>query len=369
MNKTKIVAVILIALMLISMFSSCGFGVEAQLRDKETGTRIVVDCIGREVEIPEKIEAVGCLYAFSGHITALLGEEDKIVAVVDGLKRDQLLTGLFPDILEKPVPFTEGSINIEELVKLNPDVVFIRTSTAENQGEMEKLASFGIPAVVVDSNTIKEQRASVIVAGEVFGGAALEKAKQYETLYREAMDVASEKAEKLKPDEIVSVFHSINEATRTDAKGTITAEWTTLVGVNNVSVNQELSILEGKMYAGLEQIYIWNPELIICNEPGVRDYIMKDAKWSGLQAVKDHAVIQMPIAISRWGHPGSMETPLAIYWLGKQVYPELYADVDLVGKTRDFYQIFFDYKLSDEEISLIFSGEGMRKEKNDETAN
>lgn len=358
-KRDRILSLVLIVVLVVGL-TSCA----SSNREKHIATgRTVIDCVGREVIIPENIERVGCLYAFAGHVTALLGEEDKIVAVVEGLKRDQLLTNMFPDILNKAVPFTDGSINMEELVKLDPDVVFIRETTAENESEMEKLTSFGIPALVVDSNTIEEQRDSVRLLGEVFGESAMEKAEMYEQFYQKAINTAVQNAELLEPEQSVSVFHSINEATRTDAKDTLSAQWMGLVGVNNVSVSKDLNPLEGKMYASLEQIYLWDPQIIICNEPGVTGYILSDSKWSGLQAVKKHKVYQMPIAISRWGHPGSMETPLAMYWLGKLVYPELYSDVDLRQETKDFYKTFFDYDLSDEEVSMILSGEGMRRGK------
>lgn len=361
LKKRKLLALMMIVLV---AFASSGCGSKAA-PEKTERTRPIVDCIGRSVEIPENIDRIGCLYAFSGHVTALLGEEDKIVAVVNGLKRDKLLTGMFPDLLNKPAPFSEDSINIEELAKLDPDVVFIRETTAANKSEMEKLEAFGIPALVIDSNTIEEQRKSVLLVGEVCGEEALNQAKKYDEFFEQAILTAEGKTKTIKPDRIVTVFHSINEATRTDNAGSLPAQWTALTGVVNISADQELSQLEGKSYAGLEQIYKWDPDLIICNEPGVAGYILTDQKWAGLQAVKNNKVYQMPIAISRWGHPGSMETPLAIYWLGKLAYPELYSDVDLEQKTKEFYQTFFHYDLNDEEVSKILSGEGMRKGKSE----
>ncbi len=349
----------LIILILMLLLSACG-ETSGSLSHVDEGSRIVTDAIGRQVEIPEKVERIACLYAFAGHVTVLLGEEEKIVAVVEGLKRDKLLTSFFPSILEKDVPFTDGTINVEELARLDPDVVFIRRSTIENQAEMSKLEAFDIPAIVIDSNTIAEQRKSAQVIAEVCGGQAKNKAEIYDDIYQRAIDTAESKAYRIDPEEKVSVYHSVNEATRTDMSGTLSAEWTALVGVENVSADKELSAFEGKMYAGLEQIYTWDPEIIICNEPGVRDYMLNDEKWSELAAVTQKRVYQMPIAISRWGHPGSMETPLAIYWLGKLAYPELYSDIDLEKETRDFYKAFFNYELDDSEIASILSGEGMR---------
>lgn len=362
MNAQRIKAVLLLILLSVSIVGLSGCLNQASSPD-DSRTRVVVDCVGREVEIPQEVNSVACLYAFAGHVTTLLGEADKICAVVDGVKRDKLLTQMFPHILEVSVPFTQGVINVEELAKINPDVVLIQSSTHNNRAEMEKLAAFNLPAVVVDTRTMEEQRQAVLVIGQVLGGTALEKARLYDAYYQQTLDLVDEKARLLDPEQKVRVFHSVNEATRTDAAGSLVAQWMERTGLVSVAADQELNPLEGKMYASLEQIYLWDPDVIVCNEVGVPNYILTDSKWAGLTAVKNQTVYQMPIAVSRWGHHGSMETPLAMYWMGKLVYPWLYEDVRVEEETRYFYETFFEYTLSDRQIAEILAGEGMRLQK------
>ena len=71
----------------------------------------------------------------------------------------------------------------------------------------------------------------------------------------------------------------------------------------------------------------------------------------------------MPIGISRWGHPGSIETPLAILWAAKQIYPEKFNDLDMAAETKTFYKDFFEYNLSDDLAVKILSGKLVRKPK------
>ena len=61
---------------------------------------------------------------------------------------------------------------------------------------------------------------------------------------------------------------------------------------------------------------LWNPEVIIANRKPPWDLIL-GAQWSGIDAVQNGRVYQLPQGISRWGHPGSVETPLAILWTAK----------------------------------------------------
>jgi iron complex transport system substrate-binding protein len=68
----------------------------------------------------------------------------------------------------------------------------------------------------------------------------------------------------------------------------------------------------------------------------------------------------LPSGISRWGHPSSPETPLAILWTAKTLYPDRFTDLDMTRECDHFYKEFFGMQLSDEVIQNILFGEGMR---------
>ena len=121
---------------------------------------------------------------------------------------------------------------------------------------------------------------------------------------------------------------------------------------------------EVKFYASIEQIVYWNPEYIFCNEDGVDTYIREKDQWSMIDAVKNDHVYIMPTGISRWGHTTSIETPLAILWTAKVLYPQLCKDIDLKAYTHQFYSDLFEYELSDDQYESIIAGRGMRLEKN-----
>ncbi|MDD4334280.1 MAG: ABC transporter substrate-binding protein [Desulfotomaculaceae bacterium] len=326
-----------------------------------SGAVTVTDFIGRQVAVPDQVERIGCLYAFSGHAVTMLGRGADIVAVVEGLKRDVIMRELCPGIVDALVPASGGAVNVEELLNARPDLVFIRSETAANEGEAAKLQKTGIPYLVVDYRNMKEQMDIVEMIGQAIG--KKERALQYNEYYQRCIDRVQERVQEIPPGERVRVYHSINEATRTDARDTLPADWTQAAGAINVSVNEELKFLEDKYFAGLEQILLWDPDVIIVNEAGVADYMMTNTQWSSLGAVKEHKVYQMPIGISRWGHPGSLETPLAILWTAKTLYPDLFSDIDMVAETKYFYREIFNYPISDQLVARVLSGQGMRTAK------
>lgn len=355
----------LMALLILMLFITAGCGNKEAEQSKSTAPGhdviTVTDCMDRKVQVPVTINRIACLCPESGHAVAMLGQGDKIVAVVEGLKRDVLLTEMYPSIKNASVPRTNGMINIEELVKSNPDLIFIKGETARNDGEVEKLKKAGIPYLVVDYNSMEEQQKAIEMIGQSIG--AKEKAFKYADYYRNCVERVSKQVKDIPESSKVRVYHSINEATRTDMKGTLTADWTRAAGAYNVSVNANLRMLEGKYYASLEQILLWDADVFLVNEPGVPEYIMTNNQWAPLKAVKNHRVYQMPNGISRWGHPSSLETPLAVLWTAKTLYPDKFTDIDMIAEVKYFYSQFFNYPVSNELALEILNGKGMREAK------
>jgi iron complex transport system substrate-binding protein len=190
-----------------------------------------------------------------------------------------------------------------------------------------------------------------------------EKALAYTRYYRDIIGRVGQRTSPIPRDKKIRLYHSVNEARRTDAPGTIEADWTNAAGVINVSAEKK-EALQGKgdkSFADIEQILVWNPEVIIVNEDGVAQEILTDKKWAPVRAVKEQKVFSIPVGISRWGHPGGLETPLAILWTAKTVYPDLFKDIDLKKEMTEFYQTFFNLSLDEAMIQKILGNKGMRQ--------
>lgn len=365
--KNKKVFLIFILMFFILILEGCGSKTEDKLAEAVDSNNSgypfnVVDYLGREVTISKPVKNIACGYAYTGHAAALLGRGQDIVAVVGGLQRDKILTTMYPYIKDLPVPFTSGAINIEELLMCKPDIVFIRCETAFNESEVAKLDKFGLPYVVIDYKSMEEQMNSILLIGKVLG--EQEKANEYLEYYKKVVSDTAEIAARIPQKEITTLYHSVNEATRTDIRESLPADWLNTVGVINVSVDQKLRDIDNANYATLEQIYLWDPDFIIANEAGVPDYIINNEQWKGLRAVRENRVYQIPNGISRWGHPGSIETPLAILWTSQLVYPDYFAHINMIDETKEYYSRFFNISLSDEEVNNILMGKGMRVPKN-----
>jgi len=345
---------------ILGLFMIPATPLKAQADAKTTNT--LVDSLGRQVAVPAVIERIGCMYAFTGHVVAMLGRANDIVAVSNGLKRDVMLTTRYPAIRDALVPKYQGAVNIEELARTKPDIVFVSADTARNNSEAAKLDACGLSWLTVDFYNMVQQQEAIALIGQAIG--ASEKAAAYNSYYRSCIALASQAVAVIPRKSRIRMYQATNEPTRTFPKNSLPADWIRAAGVINVTAQEPARLLNGKHQVSIEQILLWNPEVILVNEPGVATFIKESPKWSAIAAVEDGRVYQLPIGISRWGHPGSLETPLAILWTAKSVYPDRFREIDMQRETSRFYKTFFNYVLSDEMIAQILNGQGMRLTKN-----
>lgn len=351
--KRKLAGVLLL-LALAFLLAGCGGGSQGTSGE----TKTVTDCAGRTVEIPEHPQRVACLYASTAHMMAMLDEGDKIIGTPNAVKLDVLMQMKYPKIQETATPYQEGAINGEEMARIGADLALIRFSTAENSGEVEKLDKLGIPYVVVDYRTMKELDKAISVMGQVFGKEA--RAQEYLRFSKETVSMVAERLKDVPEKDWPSVYHSVNEAIRTDGQGDICGEIMNKAAVKDVSIEKGMQGGGDRTYITLEELYRWEPKAIIANEYSVTDYILSDSKWNGLSAVKNKAVYTLPVGATRWCHPGSMEAHMGVLAIAQMFYPEKFQDIDMAAYTADYYKTCFGLELDDKTIQRILAGEGMR---------
>lgn len=322
-------------------------------------TKTVTDCMGRQVTIPKSPQRVACMYSSIAHIMAMLDTEECLAGTPKGVKSDVLMQMKFPDIIKTATPYQEGSINVEELLRIDADLALIRYSTAASKGETEKLDKLGIPYLVVDYRNMDELETAVRVMGAAFNKE--ERAEDYIEFQKKTIDMVSERLKDIPKEEQPRVYHSVNEAIRTDGKGDIGGEIMEKASVRNISIEKGVESLGGdKTCTTLEEIYNWDPDAFIANEFSVTEYILSDTKWKGLTAVRQGKVYTLPVGATRWCHPGSIETHMAVLAIARIFYPQEFEDLDMKAYTKDYYKTFFGLELDDTTIEKILKGEGMR---------
>ncbi|MCR5485449.1 MAG: ABC transporter substrate-binding protein [Clostridiales bacterium] len=343
---------------LLFLFSSCS-GEKIDPKDENRNGITVTDTVGRTVSVPSDPKSICCIDPFSGSLTVMFGKGKEITSTCNNVTRSVLLDLICPGTADITVVKNSGSVNAEEILKKNTDLIIVNDGTWDSDDERKKLELLDIPIVVIGFTDIEGQFKAIKTVGEALGNE--EEADEYIEFYKNTLRDIKRATAKAPESERPRLYHSVNEAVRTDYEGSVCAEWISYTGAVNVALTDKKGIrFNGeKAYTTLEQIYVWNPDLIICNEPGVDGYILSDEKWRGLDAVKNKRVYGMPVGTSRMGHPTSTEIPLAAMWLENLLYPEYY-DIDFKKELYDYFLKFYDYEMSDELLDAVITGTDMR---------
>lgn len=364
-RRSTIITCVFVIVVIVVMLSVGAFALEhdgnhgttgSAARDAGDLTREVVDSSGRTVRLPETVDAIACMDSFCGEMVVMAGGGAQLCGVPNGVKSDVLLQRMYDGLAE--VHSTSGSaVNIEQFMSDGCDVVLVRDTLTS--AERQKLSNAQIPYVIVSYEDVPGQIEAMRLVGEVCGGDAMQRADELANFAERTVKLVEERAARLSAQERKSVYHSINSVLTCDGAGSLGADWIDRTGCLNVSRNESAGS-QGDYQATLEQIYAWNPMMVICNNASATEEFGSQQRWAGLEAVAMGQLLTIPTAATRWGQRGSVETYLGMLWLGCTAYPELYGDIDLRSYVSDYYRQFFGIEIDDELWETILSGEGLR---------
>ena len=324
-------------------------------------TKVIVDCLGREVTVPAECVRIAAIDSFAGEAMVMAGAGPLMVAAPNGVSSDVILQWVYPDLVNVMSPKSSSTLNIEALTAVQPQVALIRSSTYYATDEIAKLDRIGLPYLVIEYQTIEDQIFALEMIGSILPAEQAAKMAKIVATYRDAVARVEAVAATIPEAERVRVYHAINSVTVTDGATSIGADWVSRVGAIDVSAGEATNTDRGDYTATLEQVFVWDPDFVVCNEANSMDYLLSDGKWVGLRAVMEGHVYNIPIGAGRWGQRGSLETWWAMIWLGKLVYPEYYAGFDLKAEVTAFYGDMLGVEVTDELWEDILAGRDLRK--------
>ncbi len=339
---------------------------EASESGDEKETITITDHNGNVVEVPKNIEriAVGNILPMPSVLAVFFDSAQKIVGMPEGsmtAAKNSLLAELYPEILEAKTDYINGAeINIEELMKLEPDVVIYN---AANASTGEQLAKAGIPGVAVsvnkwDYDAIETLNQWIALLSEMFP--ENDRAEQTSQYSKAAYDRVQERVAGLAEEErerVFFLFQCSDTTIATSGNHFFGQWWADAIGAVNVGEEVEK---DNSITVNMEQIYAWNPEhILITNFTAVQpedlyENAVGNYDWSAISAVQEKKVDKMPLGMYR-SYTCGVDTPVTLLWMAKTVYPELFADVDITEETKTYYKEVFGIELTDEQAESIFA--------------
>ncbi|KGF09233.1 ABC transporter substrate-binding protein [Tissierellia bacterium S5-A11] len=338
-----------------------------ETKDENKKTRTITDHAGNTVEVPEKIEriVIDQIPILSTYMAYHHGKAPYIVGYAGSLKQvisNTVLKDIAPELLDSQNTVqAQSDINIEEIMKLKPDVIFYNASNKEHY---ETLKKTGIPCVgfaTVGTNgpadPIDRYTQWLKLLEDVFGesGKTDDFIKAGQDIVKDVEERMSKIDDSKKPTGVI-LWKYVEGVPMVAGKGVFGDFWLNRIGVKNLA-----NETKGFAKVSIEQFYQWDPDILYLDGPGLLDITTKDVfensvegiNFSNMKAVKDKKVYNTKLGMWNWFTPNP-DGPLVLAWLAKSTYPEEFKDYDLKSMIKDYYKTWYDYELNDEQIEDMF---------------
>lgn len=351
--KKNLIALLALVVMVMALVG-CGTENAAQGK-QDAATRTVTDIDGTEVTIPAKVDRIADLWHANNQVVLLLGGADTLVTTTKNVQGLPWFAQVYPRIKEISAPVKGTDVNWEEVEKEKPQVVL-----ASNKEQIEMARKNGYTAVRVNFATYDGLRKTVKITADVLGDDAVKNAETYLSYLDEKTKFTNDRTKDLSDADRPVVLHIVggDDLFKVDGVDTIIDEWIRYGGGRNA-----ITAKGPQIKTTIEEIVKADPDIIIIggtqSQKGI-EAIKNDPQWSSLKAVKNGRIYANPVGTFNWDRY-SAESALQLLWAAQTIQPQLFADVDLVKETVNFYKQFLHYDLGEADAQRIIKGEAPAK--------
>lgn len=332
--------------------------------------RTITDDMGRKVNVPDKVERVVVtnIFPYASVAAVYLGGAEKLVGIHPvsmSAAKNGLLSEIYPEILKADTSFMKGaSLNIEGLMKLRPDVVFVNAGDVNN---IKAIENAGMNAVAIsaskwDYNVLTTYEHWLGTLQSIFP--ERKTADKADAISKKTLALVQSRVKGLKEKDrkrVLFLFQYGDKRIVTSGKHFFGQYWCDAVGAKNVA--EDVKADNANAIVSMEQIYAWNPDIVFVTNftPAVPAdiYSGKIHDWSQVKAVKEKQVYKLPLGIYRSYTP-SADTPMTLLWMAKTVYPELFKDINIQREVKHYYKDLYGINLTDAQVASIYEARAHR---------
>ena len=374
MKKTKLTALLLACVLLVTGLTGCTGQGQDVSDDEQTQTETVMEAEQGEQEAEAQTahegewtftDSLGRTVTLEGELTRVAPSGNMAQQCLFSVAPEKMV-GLGSDLGETAAKYygetaelpvfgafygSKANLNKEALLAADPQIVIdigeVKDDMAEELDQLQE--QIGIPVVFIE--------ASLVNTGEAFRtlGELLdcqEQANKIADYCDQAVAEAQENAALIPEEERKSVYYGLYESGLTTcAQGSFHTEVIDLVGAVNCAVMDNAG--SGFTEISFEQLLNWQPDVVLLDTQSMVDAAPTDELWKELTAVQNGEIHKIPTEpYSFLDQPPAANRIIGIKWLGNLLYPEVY-DYDMVEEVREFYQLFYRYELTDQEAQEL----------------
>lgn len=261
-------------------------------------------------------------------------------------------------VLNQPVVggfFGQGKIpNTEMLLTLDLDLILINANSKNMKKMGEIFGSVKKPILYLKGTTFEDYIQSWQILGELLN--KQDRANELISYAKNSIKLSEKLNEDIEKQGIKkpTIYYAQGkDGLQTECDGSLHALLIPLSGAKIVHKCDKKGSDYGRVQISFEQVLSYQPDIILAYDLDFYNKIFEDKKWQLLDAVKNKRVYYIPREPFSWfDRPPSFMRFLGLKWLSSLVHEEL-ANIDIKKETKDFYKLFLDVDLSDENIDKI----------------
>lgn len=325
--------------------------VEASAEPSDASTVVFTDSVGRKVKVPANITKV----AISGPMTQIYVfalAPDKLVGIADEWDKtaEQFLDTEYYNLpILGQLYGGKGELNLETLLSSGAQVVI-------DVGEPKK-------TIVEDLDGLQEQTglpfvhitATTATMGDAYRklGELLNMPDEAAALADFCDDVYSRTQKIADSVEKANLLYCLGDTGLSVlAKTSYHAEVIDQLS-NNVAVVDDPSSKGSGNEVDMEQILLWNPDVILFAPDSIYSTVGEDETWQKVSAISGGKYYEVPSAPYNWmGFPPSVQRCLGMMWMAKLLYPDA-AQYDLHEEVTRFYKLFYHCDITQEQYDAL----------------
>lgn len=312
------------------------------------------DSVGRTVELPANITKIAPS-GFTAQQVLLTMAPDKMVGLAQKLSDDQLK--IFGDKFADYPVFgavlgATDNLNREAIANAAPEVI-IDTGEAKD-GVAEDLDALqeqiGIPCIFIESK-LSDYGSAYRTLGKVLGDEA--RGNEIGDYLDDAYDKVETAMKAIPENERVNMAYIVGDTgLNAIAKTSFQGQVIDMVA-NNVVVLDKASGKGDGNEISLEQMAIWNPELVVFQKADVYDKVGSDPAWQTIDAIANNNFYLCPDNPWCWlNNPPTVNQMMGLQWLPRLLYPDSFDD-SIADVTKSYYKTMYNYDLSESELSSL----------------
>ena len=358
----RIVSLVLIFALCLTLLCACGDPKAAVTEKGKTVT--FIDSAGRKVEVPAEITRVAPSGAVATMFLASVCPE-YMVCIASSPSSSQ---NKYLDEALLRLPTTgqlygsKSTINLEALISAGPQVIIdlgdAKDGISRDMNALQKQT--GIPVVFIEAD-LPHMAEAFRMLGKLLLGKS-DRCAQLADYVEETVSLASDNAAKIPEDSRVSVMYTSGvSGLNTNAAGSTQAQVIDLVGAVNAITVEDVSNRGGGNPINLEQLYLYDPDVILFTTGSMFSDAASDPAWSKVRAIREGRYYEIPALPYNWmSSPPSLNMLLGIRWLGNLLYPDIY-DYDMAAEAGRAYALLWGYELSDAEAQTFLQNSTLRE--------